>query len=130
MYKEVEINDLSKLATFIIENEHNKIAIESPEFNNNKDLFFFCIELTIEIIKILYNTTDINDLSLDNIERVKNILITACIQFNLNIIELDNLVDFEKQFIIPNNNIELQNYYFNINNKNKQYKINFKIISY
>ena len=41
MYKEVEIDDLNKLANFIIENEYNKIAIESPEFTDTKDLFFF-----------------------------------------------------------------------------------------
>ena len=68
MYKEVEIDDLNKLANFIIENEYNKIAIESPEFTDTKDLFFFCIELTLELIKILYNTSDINDLSIENNE--------------------------------------------------------------
>lgn len=133
MYKEVEIDDLNKLANFIIENEYNKIAIESPEFTDTKDLFFFCIELTLELIKILYNTSNINDLSIENIDRIKNILTTACIDFNINITELKENRSFLKEFDFPNissENNELINYYLNIYNNNKKYSINFDIIKF
>ena len=133
MYKEVEIDDLNKLANFIIENEYNKIAIESPEFTDTKDLFFFCIELTLELIKILYDTSDINDLSIENIDRIKNILKTACIDFNINITELKENRSFLKEFDFPNissENNELKNYYLNIYNNNKKYSINFDIIKF
>jgi len=133
MYKEVEIDDLNKLANFIIENEYNKIAIESPEFTDTKDLFYFCIDLTLELIKILYNTSDINNLSIENINRIKDILTTACIDFNITIIELEENRSFLKEFHFPSissENNELTNYYLNIYNNDKKYSINYDIIKF
>ena len=98
-----------------------------------KIYFFFCIELTLELIKILYNTSDINDLSIENIDRIKNILTTACIDFNIDITELKENRSFLKEFDFPNissENNELKNYYLNIYNNNKKYSINFDIIKF
>ena len=47
---EVEIDDITTLANFIIENGKNRIVVESKDFRNSKDLFFFCVEITMKIL--------------------------------------------------------------------------------
>ena len=44
--EEVHINDITKLVEFVfVENRgNNRMLIESSDFKDNRDLFFFCIE--------------------------------------------------------------------------------------
>ena len=39
--KEVEIDNLTTLANFLIKNDGNQIVVESSDFKNTNDLFFF-----------------------------------------------------------------------------------------
>ena len=137
--EEVEINDITNLANFIID-ANSPLAIESQDFKNNRDLFFFCIELTTKMLSIKYgnNTGKINieDLDLDQINFIKDKLIKSCIQFNLNIeySEYNNGEIADIIYVIPDddikNNIDLDKYIMIIKKKNKQYNINFELIYY
>ena len=134
--EEVEINDITKLANFILDSK-SPLVVESQDFKNNRDLFFFCVEITTKMLAIKYgdNTGKINieDLTPDEINLVKEKLIKSSIDFNINIID----INFDKEisdiiYVIPENdiekNIDLDKYYMCIKKKNKQYIINFKII--
>jgi hypothetical protein len=52
--KEIEIDNITTLANFIIENKGNQIVVESSDFKNTRDLFFFCVEITTKIFSIKY----------------------------------------------------------------------------
>tara|TARA_Y100000389_G_scaffold190699_1_gene215816 strand:- start:305 stop:730 length:426 start_codon:yes stop_codon:yes gene_type:complete len=137
--EEVEIDDITKLANFIIDTK-SPLAIESQDFKNNRDLFFFCIELTTKMLSIKYGNNNgqfnIEDLNLDQIKFIKNKLIKSCIQFNLNIeySEYNNGEIADIIYVIPDNdiknNIDLDKYIMIIKKKNKQYNINFELIYY
>ena len=137
--EEVEIDDITKLANFIIDTK-SPLAIESQDFKNNRDLFFFCIELTTKMLSIKYGNNNgqfnIEDLNLDQIKFIKNKLIKSCIQFNLNIeySEYNNGEIADIIYVIPDNdiknNIDLDKYIMIIKKKNKQYIINFELIYY
>ena len=43
--KEIEIDNITTLANFIIENKGNQIVVESSDFKNTRDLFFFASKL-------------------------------------------------------------------------------------
>lgn len=137
--EEVEINDITKLANFIIDTK-SPLAIESQDFKNNRDLFFFCIELTTKMLSIKYGNNNgqvnIEDLNLDQIKFIKDKLIKSCIQFNLNIeySEYNNGEIADIIYVIPDddikNNIDLDKYIMIIKKKNKKYIINFELIYY
>ena len=40
--QEVEIDNLTTLANFLIKNDGNQIVVESSDFKNTNDLFFLC----------------------------------------------------------------------------------------
>ena len=128
--EEIEINDITKLANFIIDTK-SPLAIESQDFKNNRDLFFFCIELTTKMLSIKYGNNNgqvnIEDLNLDQIKFIKDKLIKSCIQFNLNIeyCEYNNGEIADIIYVIPDddikNNIDLDKYIMIIKKKNKKY---------
>ena len=136
--EEVEIDNISKLANFILDSK-SPLVVESQDFKNNRDLFFFCVEITTKMLAIKYgdNTGKVNidHLTLEEIGLVKEKLIKSSIDFNIDIIDIDynkDIVDII--YVIPkndlNDNVDLDKYYMYIKKKNKQYTINFKIIYY
>ena len=137
--EEIEINDITKLANFIIDTK-SPLAIESQDFKNNRDLFFFCIELTTKMLSIKYGNNNgqvnIEDLNLDKIKFIKDKLIKSFIKFNLNIeyCEYNNGEIADIIYVIPDddikNNIDLDKYIMIIKKKNKKYIINFELIYY
>ena len=54
--KEVFIDGMSDLVKFVFSDnyDNNKMIIQSTDFNNTRDLYFFCIELTIKGIAKLF----------------------------------------------------------------------------
>tara|TARA_B110000259_G_scaffold185151_1_gene233592 strand:+ start:235 stop:630 length:396 start_codon:yes stop_codon:yes gene_type:complete len=111
--EEVHINDITKLVEFVfVENrENNRMLIESSDFKDNRDLFFFCIELTMKGLSYLYGNEngkiDIDDLSMEQIENIKSKLANAAIELLLDIEEIDdNVNDTEIIYDIPYNDLE------------------------
>tara|TARA_B110000238_G_scaffold194104_1_gene231460 strand:+ start:1974 stop:2399 length:426 start_codon:yes stop_codon:yes gene_type:complete len=137
--EEVEINDITKLANFILDSK-SPLVVESQDFKNNRDLFFFCVEITTKMLSIKYgdNTTgkvNIEDLTVEEIGLVKQKLIKSSIDFNIDIIDIDFDKDYaDIIYVIPkndlNDNVDLDKYIMYIKKKNKQYTINFQIIYY
>jgi len=139
--EEVHINDITKLVEFVfVENrENNRMLIESSDFKDNRDLFFFCIELTMKGLSYLYGNengkVDIDDLSMDQIKSVKSKLANAAIELLLDIEEIEDSVnDTEIIYDIPYNDLEkkvnLEEYSLKLIKKNTKYTLRFKIMDY
>ena len=139
--EEVHINDITKLVEFVfVENrENNRMLIESSDFKDNRDLFFFCIELTMKGLSYLYGNEngkiDIDDLSMEQIENIKSKLANAAIELLLDIEEIDdNVNDTEIIYDIPYNDLEkkvnLEEYSLKLIKKKTRYILRFKIMDY
>ena len=78
--QEVEIDNITTLANFIIENKGNQIVVESSDFKNTRDLFFF-VEITTKILSIKYGNergvVNIDELSQEEIKLVQSYLLNA-----------------------------------------------------
>ena len=66
--KQVEINNLTTLANFLITNTGEHIVVESSDFKNTNDLFFFCVEITTKILAIKFGDQD----GVVNIDQLKH----------------------------------------------------------
>ena len=139
--EEVHIDNITKLVEFVfVENRgNNRMVIESTDFKDNRDLYFFCIELTMKGLSYLYGNgdgkVDIDDLSMDQIENVKSKLGNAAIELLLDIDEIEKGVnDTEIIYDIPYNDLEkkvkLEEYSLKIIKKNMKYTLRFKIMDY
>lgn len=143
--KEVFIDGMSDLVKFVFSDnyDNNKMIIQSTDFNNTRDLYFFCIELTIKGIAKLFGndneTVDISLLSIDDINIIKQKLSNAAIELILDIIPLEEgfYNDNENSDIIydiPHNDLEnnykLEDYSLIIRKKEFFYSIKFKIIEF
>ena len=115
------------------------MLIESSDFKDNRDLFFFCIELTMKGLSYLYGNengkVDIDDLSMEQIESVKSKLANAAIELLLDIEEIEDSVnDTEIIYDIPYNDLEkkvnLEEYSLKLIKKNTKYTLRFKIMDY
>ena len=136
---EVEIDDITTLANFIIENGKNRIVVESKDFRNSKDLFFFCVEITMKILSIKYGDenkkVNIDDLSIENINEVKEILLNAAIELTINITPINFPIQSSHiEYILPSHDIKnitndysLEDYKMILKKNNNKYNIFFKI---
>ena len=139
--EEVHIDNITKLVEFVfVENRgNNRMVIESTDFKDNRDLYFFCIELTMKGLSYLYGNgngkVDIDDLSMEQIENVKSKLGNAAIELLLDIEEIENGVnDTEIIYDIPYNDLEkkvkLEEYSLKIIKRETKYTLRFKIMDY
>ena len=136
--QEVEIDNITTLANFIIENKGNQIVVESGDFKNTRDLFFFCVEITTKILSIKYGNkkgvVNIDALSQEEIKLIQEYLLNAAIDMELDITGVDYNEEYSNiTYNIPKNdlenkNIELEEYSLSIKKNNKQYNIKYKII--
>tara|TARA_Y100001970_G_C14243873_1_gene866676 strand:- start:1770 stop:2189 length:420 start_codon:yes stop_codon:yes gene_type:complete len=136
--EEVEIDDLTTLANFFIDNKNNQFVVESSDFKNTRDLYFFCVEITTKILSIKYGdvngTVNIDQLSIEEIKVVQDLLLNAAIHMEIDIKEID--YNEERTNIIYNipvndlekSNIQLDDYSTSIQKNNKQYDIKYKIV--
>lgn len=139
--EEVHIDNITKLVEFVfVENRgNNRMIIESSDFKDNRDLYFFCIELTMKGLSYLYGNgdgkVDIDDLSMEQIENVKSKLGNAAIELILDIEDIENGVkDTEIIYDIPYNDLEkkvkLEEYSLKIIKRETKYTLRFKIMDY
>lgn len=136
--QEVEIDNITTLANFIIENKGNQIVVESNDFKNIRDLFFFCVEVTTKILSIKYGNdkgvVNIDKLSQEEIKLVQDYLLNAAIHMELYITDVDYNEEYTSIiYNIPkddleNENIELYQYSVSIKKNNKQYNIKYNIV--
>lgn len=148
--EEVHIDEMNQLVKFVFsDNRHNnRMVIESSDFKNTRDLYFFCIELTMKGMSFLYGDenqkVDIEYLSLDQLENIKTKLANAAIELNVDITPVETNLDNNEtseteestQIIygIPfddlSRNSKLEEYSLKLIKKNNLYVIRFKIMDY
>lgn len=141
---EVHINEMNELVKFVFsDNKHNnRMVIESSDFKNTRDLYFFCIELTMKGMAFLYGDknekVDIELLSIEQLDNVKTKLSNAAIELNVDIkpvlTNIENDINTEIIYNIPQNDFEinykLEDYSLKLIKKNMLYIITFKIMDY
>lgn len=136
--EEVEIDDLTTLANFFIDNKNNQFVVESSDFKNARDLYFFCVEITTKILSIKYGDVNgivnIDQLSIEEIKVVQDLLSNAAIDMEIDIKDIDyneertNIIYNIPFNDLENINIKLEDYSTSIQKNNKQYDIKYKIV--
>lgn len=142
--EEVHIEEIQELVKFVFsDNRHNnRMVIESSDFKDNRDLYFFCLELTMKGLSYLYGDengkVDIEDLTLEQLENVKTKLSNAAIELTVDIVPLDDNIETSENteiiYDIPYKDLErkskLEEYSLNLIKKKNLYNIKFKIMDY
>ena len=142
--EEVHIDEITELVKFVFsDNRHNnRMVIESSDFKDTRDLYFFCIELTMKGISYLYGDenqkVDIEQLSAEQLDNIKNKLSNAAIELIVDIKPVITNIDTESHteiiYDIPPKNTEeeskLEEYSLKLIKKQNLYDIRFKIMDY
>ena len=117
--EEVHIEEIQELVKFVFsDNRHNnRMVIESSDFKDNRDLYFFCLELTMKGLSYLYGDengkVDIEDLTLEQLENVKTKLSNAAIELTVDIVPLDDNIEtlLNRIEVYKKNTFPIVNYY-------------------
>tara|TARA_B100000686_G_C16306517_1_gene721132 strand:+ start:84 stop:524 length:441 start_codon:yes stop_codon:yes gene_type:complete len=142
--EEVHIEEIEELVKFVFsDNRHNnRMVIESSDFKDNRDLYFFCLELTMKGLSYLYGDengkVDIEELTIEQLENVKTKLSNAAIELTVDIVPIDDNIETgentEIVYDIPYKDLErkskLEEYSLNLIKKKNLYNIKFKIMDY
>lgn len=142
--EEVHIDEITELVKFVFsDNRHNnRMVIESSDFKDTRDLYFFCIELTMKGMAYLYgdenNKVDIEQLSAEQLDNIKNKLYNAAIELIVDIKPIITNINTETHteiiYDIPQKNTEeetkLEEYSLKLIKKQNLYDIKFKIMDY
>ena len=142
--KEVHIDEITELVKFVFsDNRHNnRMVIESSDFKDTRDLYFFCIELTMKGFAYLYGDenqkVDIEELSIEQLDNIKNKLSNAAIELIIDISPVKTNIDTNNHteiiYDIPYKDIEkkckLEEYSLKLIKKENLYDIRFKIMDY
>lgn len=153
MSLEIEVDQLADFL-FIKNSKDAIIDLELGGIEDNKDLFYFCLDLFCKGLILLFgkdNSLIIEDISQDQFMIIKQKLSNAGIGVSLDILELEQIkqekelkdiiegpddiptqslypyVDFKTLEYLPNN-LSLSSYYFDINLSEKlTYRISFDL---
>ena len=142
--EEVHIDEITELVKFVFsDNRHNnRMVIESSDFQDTRDLYFFCIELTMKGMSYLYGDenqkVDIEQLSAEQLDNIKNKLSNAAIELIVDIKPVITNIDTETHteiiYDIPPKNTEeeskLEEYSLKLIKRQNLYDIRFKIMDY
>lgn len=142
--EEVHIDEITELVKFVFsDNRHNnRMVIESSDFKDTRDLYFFCIELTMKGMSYLYGDenqkVDIEQLSAEQLDNIKNKLSNAAIELIVDIKPVITNIDTETHteiiYDIPPKNTEeeskLEEYSLKLIKRQNLYDIRFKIMGY
>tara|TARA_E500000178_G_C16796282_1_gene650349 strand:- start:40 stop:480 length:441 start_codon:yes stop_codon:yes gene_type:complete len=142
--EEVHIDEITELVKFVFsDNRHNnRMVIESSDFQDTRDLYFFCIELTMKGMSYLYGDenqkVDIEQLSAEQLDNIKNKLSNAAIELIVDIKPVITNIDTETHteiiYDIPPKNTEeeskLEEYSLKLIKRQNLYDIRFKIMNY
>ena len=142
--EEVHIDEITELVKFVFsDNRHNnRMVIESSDFKDTRDLYFFCIELTMKGMAYLYGDenqkVDIEQLSAEQLDNIKNKLSNAAIELIVDIKPVITNIDTESHteiiYDIPPKNTEeeskLEEYSLKLIKRQNLYDIRFKIMDY
>lgn len=127
--------NISEFAEFIFlkNKDRQNIQFDVDGLDTSKDLFLFFIDLTTKGLILLYgneNSVDLNDLTIDKFNNIKQLLNLVGIGINLNIENnINNIPNKLNSEDIENyiENDKLNNYIFKIYANNYIYNITFNI---
>lgn len=140
---DMQIEDLAK---FLFTENVNNVPIELSlgGIDDNKDLFFFCLDLFCKGLVLLYGegskSVSIESITDDQFKNIKSKLLCAGIKVNLYIYPLDidvevrtddnksmSILNIEELNSAPNNKL-LQEYEFKLINHDMMYIVNFNLV--
>jgi hypothetical protein len=136
---ELEIDDL---AEFMFKRNDNNVLLELSlgGLENNKDLFFFILDLFCKGLVIMFgngtNSVDVDTITYDNFMSIKEKLLCASIQVNMEYYPSDIVTDDTVKKAIINtdeinsasDNKQLNEYVFKLHTLKNQYLISFSLI--
>lgn len=136
---ELEIDDL---ADFMFKRNDNNVVLELSlgGLENNKDLFYFILDLFCKGLVIMFgngtNSVDVDTITYDNFMSIKEKLLCAGIQVNMEYYPNDILTDETvKRAIINTDEInnasddkQLNEYIFKLYTLKNQYLISFSLV--
>lgn len=126
---------IDHFADFMFVKNTNDAVIELtlPEVTNNKDMFFFLVDLVCKGLVLLFgsnNRLEISSLGMEDFKTIKHKMGLAGIDVHLSLKEGDdfspklNLQHIEDTFA---DNLPLKEYVFKINNVDVAYEISFDL---
>ncbi len=141
---EMNVNYLAKFI-FLENTKNTKITLQSDEFHNAKDMFFFILDLYFKGMVLLYgknNSVILNELSLEQIEYIKDKLKNAHIKLNFDYYHYTTIEDgnlsildkYRKSNMTTLNsyadNLNIKEYVFKICMNEYIYFVNFEILHF
>lgn len=143
LYRDVEL-EIDELANFMFKRNENNIVLELSlgGIENNKDLFYFILDLFCKGLVLMFgngtNSVDVDTITYDNFLSIKEKMLCAGIQVNMeyypNDIPLNN-EDPSKKTIINTDEINeasddkpLNEYVFKLLSLKNQYIISFSLV--
>jgi len=141
LYRDVEL-EIDELAEFMFKRNDNNVILELSlgGIENNKDLFYFILDLFCKGLVIMFgnntNSVDVDSITYDNFLSIKEKMLCAGIQVNMEYYPNDiPLNDTEKKAIINTDEIndasddkELKEYVFKLFTLKTQYLISFNLV--
>lgn len=135
LYVDMNINYFADFL-FVKNTNDSIIELTLPEIENNKDMFFFLVDLVCKGLILLFGTNnkvDIESIKIDDFKIIKKKMNLAGIKVNLSIFPIENSngsVLLNLQHIEDNmaDNLPLPEYVFTINNVDMKYNISFDLV--
>jgi hypothetical protein len=142
-YRDVEL-EIDELANFMFKRNDNNVVLELSlgGIENNKDLFYFILDLFCKGLVLMFgngtNSVDVDTITYDNFLSIKEKMLCAGIQVNMEYYPNDipsNDENMTKRAIIntdeineANDNKPLSEYVFKLLSLKNQYIISFALV--
>lgn len=143
IYRDVEL-EIDELANFMFKRNENNVVLELSlgGIENNKDLFYFILDLFCKGLVLMFgdgtNSVDVDTITYDNFLSIKEKMLCAGIQVNMeyypNDIPLNN-ENLSKRAVINTDEINeaednkpLNEYVFKLYSLKNQYIISFSLV--
>jgi hypothetical protein len=136
----MEVNDLAEF--MFLKNENNVVLeLSLGGIENNKDLFCFLLDIFCKGLVLMFGngtkSVNIEDITLDNFTKIKEKMLCAGININLQMFPSDIIDDTGvapqaqlnlDEINMADDNIQLQEYEFKVMNATTTYVISFNLV--
>lgn len=136
----MEVNDLAEF--MFLKNENNVVLeLSLGGIENNKDLFCFLLDIFCKGLVLMFGngtkSVNIDDITLDNFTKIKEKMLCAGININLQMFPSDIIDETGvapraqlnlDEINMAEDNIELQEYEFKVMNATSTYVISFNLV--
>lgn len=136
----MEVNDLAEF--MFLKNENNVVLeLSLGGIENNKDLFCFLLDIFCKGLVLMFGngtkSVNIEDITLDNFTKIKEKMLCAGININLQMFPSDIIDDTGvapqaqlnlDEINMADDNIQIQEYEFKVMNATTTYVISFNLV--